>query len=82
MLRTSGNPNAIIDNITTVAGTTSVTPYNTTPAALSSNGAVQVPVGPNDLLFTSCDKPFSISGEYVVCNEEPDVAAEWVQRPQ
>ncbi len=79
MLRTSGNPGTrIIDNITTVAGTTSVTPYNTTPAALSSNGAVQVPVGPNDLLFTSCDKPFWVSGEYVVCNEDPDVAAEWV----
>ena len=79
VLRTTGNPGTrIIDNITTVAGTTSVTAFSTTPAALSSNGAVQVPVGQTDLLFTNCDKPFWKSGEYVVCNEHAVVAAEWV----
>ena len=78
MLRTSGNPGTrIIDNSTTVAGTTSVTPYNTTPAALSSHGAVQIPVGTNDLLFTSCDKEFWVSGEYLVCNEDAAVAADY-----
>ena len=78
MLRTSGNPGTrIIDNSTTIAGTTSVTPYNTTPIALSSNGAVQVPVGTNDLLYTSCDKEFWVSGEYVVCNEDAAVAADY-----
>ncbi|MBK6473408.1 MAG: T9SS type A sorting domain-containing protein [Flavobacteriales bacterium] len=79
VLRTSGNPGTrIIDNITTTAGTTSVTAFSTTPAALSSNGAVQVPVGQTDLLFTNCDKPFWKSGEYVVCNEDAQVAAAWV----
>ncbi|MBK6944848.1 MAG: hypothetical protein IPH21_09175 [Flavobacteriales bacterium] len=39
---------------------------------------MHIPVGPAELLFTSCDKPFWKAGEYVVVNEDADVAATWV----
>ncbi|HQZ43623.1 MAG TPA: hypothetical protein PK735_12110, partial [Flavobacteriales bacterium] len=48
------------------------------PAALGSNGPLQIPVGSNDLLYSSCDKYFWATGEYVVANEDPDVAATWL----
>jgi len=39
---------------------------------------VQIPVGPTALLFTSCDKSYWKAGEYVVVNEDPQVAATWI----
>ncbi|HQX31690.1 MAG TPA: hypothetical protein PLE71_16900, partial [Flavobacteriales bacterium] len=79
VLRTSGNPGTrIIDNQTATNGSTQVIEFNTTPMILSSTGAVHIPVGPAELLFTSCDKPFWKAGEYVVVNEDADVAATWV----
>ncbi len=79
VLRTSGNPGTrIIDNETANSGTTQVSEFTTTPVVLSSGGPVHIPVGPTALLFTSCDKPFWKAGEYVVTNEDPQVAATWI----
>ncbi|MFZ1333160.1 MAG: T9SS type A sorting domain-containing protein [Flavobacteriales bacterium] len=79
VLRTSGNPGIrIIDNQTANNGSSQVTEFSTTPIILSSTGPVHIPVGPTEVLFTSCDKPFWKSGEYVVLNEDADVAATWV----
>ncbi|MBK7295843.1 MAG: hypothetical protein IPI91_03895 [Flavobacteriales bacterium] len=74
VLRTSGNPGIrIIDNQTANNGSSQVTEFSTTPIILSSTGPVHIPVGPTEVLFTSCDKPFWKSGEYVVLNEDADV---------
>ncbi|MCB0764456.1 MAG: choice-of-anchor J domain-containing protein, partial [Flavobacteriales bacterium] len=64
----------LIDNIDAVAGFSAVNDV-LSPA---SNGPVQIPIGPTELLYTSCDKYFWKKGEFIVVNEDPDVAAEWV----
>ncbi|MBP6312507.1 MAG: T9SS type A sorting domain-containing protein [Flavobacteriales bacterium] len=69
----------LIDNsVDAVAGNTQIAEFTTSPAILSSNGAVQVPIGSAELLYTSCDKYFWQDGEYIVVNEVPAVAAEWI----
>ncbi|MBK7239413.1 MAG: T9SS type A sorting domain-containing protein [Flavobacteriales bacterium] len=69
----------LIDNsVAAVAGNNQIVEFTTSPTVLSSNGAVQVPMGQAELLYTSCDKYFWQAGEYLVVNEDPDVAAEWV----
>ncbi|MCB0763831.1 MAG: hypothetical protein KDB84_03940, partial [Flavobacteriales bacterium] len=79
VLRTAGNPGTrLIDNQSPVSGAHSVAEFSTSPAALSSSGPIQNPVGPTELLFTSCDKYFWKKGEFVVVNEDPDVAAVWI----
>lgn len=37
-----------------------------------------LPMGLNRLIYTSCDKYWWRSGEYVVANDDPDVAAVWI----
>ncbi|MCB0763830.1 MAG: T9SS type A sorting domain-containing protein [Flavobacteriales bacterium] len=79
VLRTAGNPGTrLIDNRVATVGTNQVTEFTATPAALSSNGTVQLPVGPTELLYTSCDKYFWKKGEFIVVNEDADVAAVWI----
>ncbi|MEZ4807668.1 MAG: T9SS type A sorting domain-containing protein [Flavobacteriales bacterium] len=68
----------IIDNIVAAAGTSQVTEFNVASPAPSTNGAVQLPIGPTELLYTSCDKYYWKKGEFIVVNEDPDVAAEWI----
>ncbi|MCB0764389.1 MAG: T9SS type A sorting domain-containing protein, partial [Flavobacteriales bacterium] len=79
VLRTAGNPGIrLIDNRVAAGGGNQVVEFTNSPAALSSNGPVQLPVGPTELLFTSCDKYFWKKGEFIVVNEDADVAAVWV----
>ncbi|MCB0765405.1 MAG: hypothetical protein KDB84_11905, partial [Flavobacteriales bacterium] len=79
VLRKAGNPGTrIIDNIATLSGVNRVDEFTVSPSQLSSRGAVQIPPGPTELLYTSCDKQFWKKGEFIVVNEDPDVAAEWV----
>jgi len=69
----------LIDNtVFAIPGASQVVEVSGNPSVLGSNGPIQIPVGPNDLLYTSCDKYFWKAGEYIVCNEDLDVATEWV----
>ncbi|MFZ1332117.1 MAG: lamin tail domain-containing protein [Flavobacteriales bacterium] len=69
----------LVDNtVFAIPGASQVVEISGTPSVLGSNGPIQIPVGPNDLLFTSCDKYFWKAGEYIVCNEDADVAAVWI----
>ena len=67
----------LIDN-TVAVGSNSITELTAVPAVLGTNGALQIPVGPNELLYSSCDKYFWAAGEYIVVNEDPAVAATWI----
>jgi hypothetical protein len=72
-LRTADGASArVIDNVDPVASTHQVTEYG------SSNGTIQVPVAETRLIHTSCDKYWWTNNEYIVANEVPEVAAEWV----
>ncbi len=66
-----------IDNTVSV-GSGSINEVSGVPAALGSNGPLQIPVGSNDLLYSSCDKYFWAAGEYLVANEDAQVAATWL----
>ncbi|MCB0765355.1 MAG: lamin tail domain-containing protein, partial [Flavobacteriales bacterium] len=68
----------IVENTAAVAGTSQVLEFAVTAPAPSSIGTVQLPIGPSELLYTSCDKYFWKKGEFIVVNEDADVAAEWV----
>ncbi|MCB0764186.1 MAG: hypothetical protein KDB84_05745, partial [Flavobacteriales bacterium] len=47
-------------------------------SAIAAEQGFCLPVGPNDLLYTSCDKYFWKKGEFIVVNEDADVAAVWI----
>ena len=68
----------LIDNsIFAYPGASQVVEVSGSPSILGSNGPVQIPVGPTTLLYTSCDKYFWKAGEYIVCNEDAAVAADY-----
>ncbi|MEZ4808282.1 MAG: T9SS type A sorting domain-containing protein, partial [Flavobacteriales bacterium] len=78
-LRTAGNPGIrLIENVAAAGTAHQVAEFAVTPPAPSTEGTVQIPVGPTELLFTSCDKYFWKKGEFIVVNEDPDVAAVWI----
>ena len=47
-------------------------------SAIASNGGFCLPMGPTSLIATSCDKYYWRNGEFLVVNEDADVANEWV----
>jgi hypothetical protein len=70
VLRTSGNSGTrIIDNTNNYVG-------GATSQVAVADG-VQLPVGPNSLIYTSCDKTYWKAGEYIVCNEDMDVSGQF-----
>lgn len=76
VLRTTSDPSArVIDNVAPVASTHLVSEYN---GAVTSNGTIQLPVAETRLIHGSCDKYWWTNNEYIVANEDPEVAAEWV----
>jgi hypothetical protein len=70
VLRTSGNPGTrIVDNTANyVSGAVS---------QVATNDGVQIPIGPNSLIYTSCDKYYWKTGEYIVANEDVQVSAQY-----
>ena len=67
VVRTQGTNIRIIDNAN-----------NFTTGSVSQSGeAFCLPLGTVELLYSSCDKYFWANGEYIVCNEDAAVAADY-----
>ena len=67
VLRTQGTNIRIIDNAN-----------NFNSGSVSQSGeAFCLPLGTVELLYSSCDKYFWANGEYIVCNEDAAVAADY-----
>ena len=67
VVRTQGTNIRIIDNANN---------FSTGPVSTSGE-AFCLPLGTTELLYSSCDKYFWANGEYIVCNEDPAVAADY-----
>ncbi|MBK6944839.1 MAG: T9SS type A sorting domain-containing protein [Flavobacteriales bacterium] len=69
VLRETGiNGRRIIDNSANMSNGTS---------QIDNGGTFCVPISNTDLLYSSCDKYFWKAGEYIVCNEDAAVAADY-----
>ncbi|MCB0764549.1 MAG: lamin tail domain-containing protein, partial [Flavobacteriales bacterium] len=58
LLRTDGSPNIRFIDDQEPAANNQVTEFTVSPSTLNSRGAVQIPAGPTEFLYTSCDKYF------------------------